>query len=78
MIPKIEYAQKMREKSNCYILGVDFQVGKSNLRPTSIILCQDSSRSDGMTEVLKGYIPYIPTVTETGQVRAKILIQGAI
>ena len=61
MIPKIAYSQKMSEKTKCYVMNVDLQ---------------DSSTSAGMTEVLKGYRPFTPVTSRSGQVRAKMLVQG--
>ena len=60
-IPPIPYAQKMKQKSNCGVLSV---------------LDQDPSSSEGMNNVLKSFLPYVPAVSECGNVRAKTLVQG--
>ena len=60
-VPKVPYAQKMKEKSNCKVLSV---------------INEDPSTTAGMTNVAKSFLPYIPVTSDCGNIRAKTAIQG--
>ena len=60
-IPELCYAKKMREKSKGLVLAVDMN---------------DPSTTRGVTEVLKNLVPYLASLTEDGNVRQKIIVNG--
>ena len=57
------FALKMKQKSVCKVLSVQQE---------------DPSKTEGMTAVLKSFLPYIPVISECKNVRAKTAIQGII
>jgi hypothetical protein len=60
-IPKISHSQKMGQKSQGWVIGVDLQ---------------DPSSHQGVIEVMKGYIKYVPVTSACGNVRRKIPVFG--
>ena len=40
------------------------------------VLAQDPSSKEGMTNVLQSFMPYVPTISECKNVRARTLVQG--
>ena len=59
--PQYEYAQKMREKSESWVLD---------------LTGADPNTTEGITKVLKMCTSYAPVLSACGQVRAKIPING--
>ena len=51
----------MKQKSVCKVLSVQQE---------------DPSKTEGMTTVLKSFLPYIPVISECKNVRAKTAVQG--
>ena len=62
-IPDIAFADRMKEKSNGIVLAVDLQ---------------DPNTTHGMVEVLKNYNHYTPAISECGNVRKKMVVNGKI
>ena len=59
--PQYEYAKKMREKSESWVLD---------------LTGADPNTTEGITKVLKMCTSYAPVLSACGQVRAKIPING--
>ena len=60
-IPDLKYASKMREKTKSFVLSVDLD---------------DPSTSNGITDVCKKILPYIPVISSDGHVRKKTCLMG--
>lgn len=60
-VPCLPYADKMAEKSNCYVLDV----------------CnQDPATTHGATNVCLQMLKYVPVITHCGEVRQKTCLHG--
>ena len=60
-MPRIPYAEKMAEKSDCMVIAV------SNDDPATVF---------GATNVLLNMLDYTPSMTPDGQVRLRTLVNG--
>ena len=60
-MPAVPYAQKMSQKTNCGVLSV---------------LMEDPSTKEGMVNVCKSYLKYVPVISDSEHIRAKVLTQG--
>ena len=62
-MPPVPYAQKMSQKTNSGVVSV---------------LMEDPSTKEGMVNICRSYLKYVPVISSDGNVRAKVLTQGIL